>query len=118
MPRNISFMLTQDQFRAKTKRVTRRLGWKNLQPGDILNGCEKCQGLKKGEKVVVMGPIIVQSVRWERLDKMLTHRTYGLVEVVLEGFPDWTPQEFVEFFCETHRVKPDVLVNRIKFDYL
>lgn len=49
--RNMSFMHTKEQFRARTKFVTRRVGWWNLNPLDILQGVEKAQGLKKGEKV-------------------------------------------------------------------
>ncbi len=68
MPRNISFMHTQEQFRRQTKTITRRLGWRFLKPGDILNGCEKCQGLKRGEKIRVLGQIRVISVSEERLN--------------------------------------------------
>ena len=53
MPRNMSFSLTTDQVRNRTKTVTRRLGWwKNkhgkrlLQVGDIVNACVKCMGLQ------------------------------------------------------------------------
>ena len=44
--RNISFMLTTQQFRNRTKTVTRRMGWWNLKPGDILMGVEKRQDSK------------------------------------------------------------------------
>ena len=36
--RNISFALTKQQFLDRTKTVTRRLGWKNLEVGTLL--CE------------------------------------------------------------------------------
>ena len=51
MPRNISFALTTQQFKNKTKTVTHRFGWHSLQPGDILCAIEKCMGFKKGEKI-------------------------------------------------------------------
>lgn len=58
-------MLTTDQVRNRTKTVTRRLGWKFLQPGDIVNAVKKGMGLKKGEKVEVLGQIKV--VRCNRM---------------------------------------------------
>ena len=48
-------MLTQDQVRRRFKRVTRRLGWRNLKVGDVLCGVEKAMGLKAGEKIGVSG---------------------------------------------------------------
>ena len=45
MPRNMSFMLTTEQVRNKTKTVTRRLGWWFLKPGEIVNAVEKGMGL-------------------------------------------------------------------------
>lgn len=37
MPKNMSFMLTTERVRNKTKTVTRRLGWQNLKRGEIIN---------------------------------------------------------------------------------
>ncbi len=65
MPRNMSFSMTTAQFRARTKTVTRRLGWWNLKPGDVIMGVEKAMGLKKGEKVKRLGRIRI--VRCSRL---------------------------------------------------
>lgn len=137
MPRNISFMLTQEQFRNRTKTVTRRVGWKFLKPGDVLNGCEKCQGLGPGGKIVKLGQIIVLSVRREPLGFMCTELDvqplrhdqmqvagvehpddYGYTEAALEGFPDMTGSEFVEMFCEHMGVDPWSEITRIGFDYI
>ena len=112
MPRLMSFMLTTQQFRDQTKTVTRRLGWKHLKAGDIVVGCEQCQGLRKGQTITKLGPIQVVSTRWQML------RAITLDEVIREGFPDMTPAQFVEFFCQTHRCEPDRPVNRIEFRYL
>ncbi len=46
--KNISFALTTKQFLDGSKTVTRRLGWANLKPGEILMACEKCMGLGPG----------------------------------------------------------------------
>ena len=68
MPRNMSFMLTTDQLRAGTKDVTRRLGWWFLKPGDLVWACEKCMGLKKGQKVKRLRLIRVLKTNAERLE--------------------------------------------------
>lgn len=119
MPRHMSFMLTTQQIREKTKTVTRRDGWWDLQPDTILIATEKCQGLKKGEKIVKICQIRVVSVRSERLRAMTDNAEYGRVECRLEGFPGLTPEQFVEIFCRTHKkCTPDRAVNRIEFEYV
>ncbi len=115
--RNMSFMLTTEQFKNQTKTVTRRNGWENLESGTHLMGCEKCQGLKKGEKINRLGEIIILTKRRERLDRMTKEPHYGQTEVIKEGFPDMTPKEFVDFYCTHNKCKPDTLVTRISFDY-
>lgn len=113
MPRNISFALTTKQFKDKTKTVTRRLGWKFLKAGDVLMGCEKVQGIKKGE-LKRLGLIKVVDVRRERLNEI----TYD--DVAREGFPQMSKLEFIKFFVE--EMKPEggllALVTRIEFEYI
>lgn len=112
MPRNMSFMLTTEQFKNKTKTVTRRLGWEFLKVGDILNGCEKCQGLRRGEKVKKLGRIRVVSTRWEPLSNITD------ADCAREGFPDMTAFDFVKFFCDHNKCQAWTFVNRIEFEYL
>jgi len=90
MARNISFAKTKQQIRDRSKTVTRRFGWAFLKSGDILCGVEKGMGLKKGEQVVRLAMIDVVSVRRERVDAI----TQG--DVVREGFPDLTPDQFID----------------------
>lgn len=118
MPRNISFSLTTGQFRNRTKNVTRRLGWKTLKAGDILNGCVKCMGLKPGEKVERLGQIRVVDVRREPLDEMLADPKYGQRECVAEGFPNLSPQEFVSMFTASMGCPQSEEVTRIEYEYL
>lgn len=121
--RNISFMLTTGQIRARTKTVTRRVGWAKLAPGQLLRGVEKCMGLKAGEKVKELAVIRVVSVRREPLMAMTDDLDYGFNECVKEGFGDhhslrW-PTQFVDFFCDSHRgCTPATLVTRIEFEYV
>lgn len=110
--RNISFALTTEQFRNRTKFVTRRNGWAFLAPGDHLMGCVKCMGLKPGEKLERLGEIVVLEVRREPLNSITPE------EVILEGFPTWTPQQFIEMYCKHNGNHPDDPVNRIRFDYV
>lgn len=116
---NISFSLTTPQILARTKTVTRRLGWKNLKPGTILNACEKCQGLKRGEKVKVLCRIRVTEVRRELLDALVWDESYGKSEASLEGFPLMNGIAFSEFFVSSHKgCTLESAVTRIQFEYL
>ncbi|WP_425952966.1 hypothetical protein [Ralstonia pseudosolanacearum] len=121
--RNISFMLTQQQIRDRSKTVTRRVGWGRLKEGDLLRGVEKGMGLKAGEKVKPLATIRVVSVRPEPLSLMTQDPEYGLKECAKEGFGDhptlrW-PSEFIHFFCGSHRgCTPDTVVTRIEFEYV
>ena len=118
MARNMSFMLTVEQYKARTKTVTRRNGWKFAQVGDVVNGCEKCQGLKKGEKIVKLGKHQWTDLRWEPLRRMIDDPAYGAREVVLEGFPEMTPQQFVDMYCRHNSCTPETMVHRMQFEYV
>lgn len=110
--RRMSFSLTTRQFREQTKTVTRRTRWLNLNAGEHVLGIEKGMGLKKGEKHVVLGEIEIVSVRREAVADITQ------ADVIKEGFPDMTPDEFVEFYCKANRVAPLELCTRIEFRYV
>ena len=109
--RNMSFAMTTRQMRERSKFVTRRRGWWDVKPGELLCAVEKGQGLKKGEKVVRICVIRVVSARNKRL-AAITKR-----EVALEGFPELTPAEFVGRFCQANGCKPTARVRRIQFEF-
>jgi hypothetical protein len=117
--RNISFALTTEQIRSRTKTVTRRVGWAKLQVGTQLQPIVKGQGLKKGQHAEkVGGPIRVVSVRREPLRRLLDDQAYGSAEVIREGFPNLTPQQFVTFFLASHTTcTVDEPITRIEFEY-
>ena len=118
--RNISFMLTTEAFRAGTKTVTRRCGWWDLRPGTRLMGVEKSQGLKKGEKIVRLHPIVVLRAESQPLWII---KGYGIKELRREGLPDMTADGFIEMFIKHNwskcrRDRERTLVNRIVFRHL
>lgn len=110
--RNMSFALTTEQYRNRTKTVTRRLGWKNLKPGEKFMGVEKGMGLKKGEKVKRLHASECVANWQTRLGLM------DQEECVREGFPHLTPEQFVDMFCKHNGCRPDTYVNRIEFKHL
>ena len=112
MPRNMSFALTTEQFKAKTKTVTRRFGWWFLNPGDIVCGVEKAMGLKKGEKINKFGLIRIISSAGEPLC------TINKSECIKEGFPEIEPEDFIQMLCSHSGRKREEEVNRIEFEYL
>jgi hypothetical protein len=109
----MSVSLTEQQVRDRTKTVTRRLGWLMLKPGDRLTLVRKAMGLRKGEPLVRVAEVEVISVRREPLEAITQE------DVKAEGFRTWTPEEFVRFFCGTHKgCTPGTEVTRIEWHYL
>ncbi|MEU5763958.1 hypothetical protein [Nocardia sp. NPDC047648] len=113
MPRLMSVSLTEDAVRERRKTVTRRMGWLTLTPGTRLTLCRKVMGRRRGEPLVRIVDVQVLSTRRERLDEITQ------AEVLAEGFPEMTPPEFVEFFCNSHKgCTPESSVTRIEWRYL
>jgi len=112
MPRLMAVSLTEQQVRARTKTVTRRAGWRMLRPGDRLTLCKKVMGRRRGEPLDRIALVEVISVRREPLNAITP------ADVAAEGFPQWTPAQFVAFFCHTHRCQPGSEVARIEWRYL
>ena len=120
MPRLMSVAMTLDAVRDRTKTVTRRRNWwenkygrRILREGDRLTLCEKSQGRKSGEPIVRVAEVEVVDVRRERLDAITAD------EVAREGFPDWTPGEFIaHFFVKAQGIQPDAEVTRIEWKYV
>ncbi len=111
--RNMSFALTTQQVKDRTKSVTRRFGWAFLKPNEKVRAVEKAMGLRPGEKIQRLCVIKIISTRWEPL-KMITKE-----DCILEGFPDMEPEEFVEMICKHYPGKnPDSEINRIEFEYV
>ncbi|MGV9838027.1 hypothetical protein ACWDUL_28035 [Nocardia niigatensis] len=117
MSRLMAVSLTESQVRDRSKTVTRRMGWRNLRPGERLTLCRKVMGRRRAdgrvEPLVRIVDVEVLAVGRERLGAITPD------EVVAEGFPEMTPAQFVEFFCGSHRgCTPDSTVTRIQWRYL
>ena len=110
--RNMSFFLTTDQIRNKTKTVTRRFGWWGLKSGTIINACVKCQGLKKGEKIEKICQIRIVKSNMETLNAITKN------ECIKEGFPEFEPQDFVDMIVKHYKCWSNTNINRIEFEYV
>lgn len=113
--RNMSFALTTKAMRERRKSVTRRLGWANLKPGDRVQAVEKCQGLKKGERVTPICVIEIVSNEPEPLARIYSR---GWRECSLEGFPKMSKGQFIDMFCEHNKCDVQTVVNRIAFKFV
>lgn len=109
----MSFALTRQQIRERTKTVTRRMGWGFLKRGDLIRAVEKCQGLKKGETVKPLAVLRVVSVGYEPLWRIT------MIDIIREGFPKLYKEEFISMFCKSHKgCTRDTNVTRIEFEYV
>lgn len=115
---NMAFSKTILQVRNRTKTVTRRIHKRPIILGAHYTAIEKGMGLKKGERITPICEIIPIDSRWEPLRRMIDDIEYGKQEVILEGFPDMQPAEFVEMICTMHHCTPETLVDRIRFIYI
>lgn len=123
MPALMSVSMTEDAVLARTKDVTRRIGWRNVKVGQRLTLCRKVMGRRKPdgsvEPLVRLVDVEVVSERWERLNLMIRLPLYGAREVAREGFPGMDPEEFVRrYFTEAQGIQPDAHVHRIEWRYL
>jgi hypothetical protein len=117
----MSCAMTIDAVRDRRKTVTRRHAdtWRTLAPGDRLTLVEKAQGLKRGERQIVLAEV-----------EVLSNRTVGLLEslspdeIRREGFDpnEWSPLEWAKWWAASHRLDPwhlhGVECRRIEWHYL
>lgn len=109
--RLMSFHLTANQVRARTKTVTRRLGWRHARPGDRYLAVVKARGVPVAKREV-LAVIEVVEVYQEVLADMCP------TDVAREGFPGKTRRWFVDHFCRNMRCKPTDFVTTIRFRYV
>jgi len=110
--RRMSFSLTKEAVLLQNKTITRRQGWAKLKVGQLVQPIEKGMGLKKGEKQKLIGcPIRIRDIRWEPIEAITPS------DVVLEGFPDMSVEEFIFMYCKANKVKPSDFCRRIWYEY-
>lgn len=119
----MSVSLTEDAVVARTKTVTRRLGWRMLKAGDHLTLCRKVMG-RKGEPLVRLCEVEVLDVRRERLWD-ITDEEIAREAVPLHHFTEhWsddgqpTPDAWVQWYAESMGCRPDEEITRIEWRYL
>ena len=114
MSRLMGVALTEAAVVAKTKTVTRRIGWKFLKPGDRLTLCRKVMGRKQGEPLVRLAEVEVVSVRREPLS------AFPVDDIAREGLP-WgfdSVREWTWWFMQQTGAAYDSEVTRIEWRYL
>lgn len=124
MARLMSVSLTEPAVVARTKTVTRRLGWRMLKPGDHLQLCRKVMGRRKGEPLVRLALVEVVDVRrervWDITDSDIAREgvpAYWFDDVYVDtGQP--TCVAWVQWFCEQMDCWPDDEITRIEWRYL
>jgi len=115
----MAFSHTTPQILDRSKTVTRRTGWRNVKPGDVIEAVEKLRGLKKGERVRALGVLRVVDVRVEPLSRLVTDARYAEDELPREGFPCWSRDDFIAMFLRVNSLKSTaVKVTRIEFEYV
>jgi len=117
MPRNMSFMLTVEQFEDGSKDVTRRKGWLHLKPGDTFHGVRKAMGLRKGEKIERLQHAKGSLCRCISNDREPLNAITP-EDVIREGFPGKTPEWFVAMYCKHNGGGPDQPCSRIVFEHI
>lgn len=112
--RRMSFAMTKDRILDRTKTQTRRLGWNHLKIGDMVRPVEKSMGLRKGEKVTVLGDYDLRVTKfWKEHLNQIT-----IDGCIKEGFPQLSPLEFVSRFCSVMECDARATVNVIEFEYV
>lgn len=116
----MSFSLTTPQILARTKTVTRRMGWSRLKAGEVIQAVEKGMGLRKGQRVNRLALLRVLNVRREQLNQLCCGYGYGVSEIAREGFEgEHSIASFVEMFRRSHKgCTPMSGVTRIEFAYI
>jgi hypothetical protein len=113
------FSRTASQILDRSQTVTRRVGWRFLEPGDLVQAIEARPGSDGARAVRPLAVLRIRDVRVERLSRLISDPAYAEDELPREGFPCWSRDEFVTTFCRTHRLKTvDVDITRLEFEHV
>jgi hypothetical protein len=115
--RRMSFPDTAPEVRERLQTVTRRLGWRFVKAGDVIQAVEFESNSSRSPRV--LGILRVRGVRVESLSRLVTDATYAEDELPREGRPCWSRDHFIATFLRRHRLKhANVDITRIEFDYV
>lgn len=95
-----------------------------MKHGERFVAIERNQGLKKGEKQVVLATLEVEALSQLPLkeitewDEVVDGEFRFNGDCVLEGFPKLSGQQFIEMFCKSMKCAPETMVYRIQFKYV
>jgi hypothetical protein len=115
--RNMSFQRSAAPMLARAMTVTRRVGWRDLAPGELVQAVGQTRGLPKGAKVQRLGVIRVVSVRRESLARLEESR-YCKLKDANEGLPGLSGRELVERFVAATGCRKNAVVTRIEFEHV
>jgi len=106
--RCMSFASTTEQIRNQTKIVTRRMGWKFLKRGDLIEAVAKYRGVRKKNRKR-LATIMVTNVYRERLSDISRY------DCDREGFQHYSRGQFIDLFCKMNNCKRGTWVTVIWF---
>jgi len=109
--RCMSFAATTEQIKNRTKTVTRRMGWKFLRRGDLIEAVAKYRGVRVADRQK-LATIRVISARRQRLSYISPD------DCEAEGFPNYSPGMFINLFCKMNKCKRGAWVTVIWFEYV
>ena len=107
----MSFAATTEQIKNRTKTVTRRMGWKFLKLGDLIEAVAKYRGVRKKDRVK-LATLRVDNIYKERLSAINWH------DCESEGFPGYSPGKFMDLFCKMNNCNRGTWVTVIWFEYV
>lgn len=110
MPRLMAVSATVPQVEARTKTVTRRVGWQFLHPGAQLVLVDR--NPRTGQPYRRLATVEVVSVA--RVPLWLIDER----DVAREGFPAWHPETFIRWYAKQFDIDRHDPVTRIEWTYL
>jgi hypothetical protein len=114
MPKRMSCFLTKqaviDRIKTRTSRDPET--WVDTKLGDLITLIEQGQGLKKGQKQVVLTTVRCTANYLEPLGAITQ------ADVAAEGFPEWIPAQFVAFYNHEKGGTLGQIVRVLRWKYL
>ena len=113
------FSETVHALRARSQRVTRRVGFEDTTAGDIIEAVPEMWMLTHPGRVRPTARLRVVSTRQEPLRRLLDEPEYAREEFILSAFPPNASVKavVVDFVARHRNTTPSSNITRIEFDY-